>query len=218
MLSDSRLPPRAWGVRAWIFCVARRTRQISHCPPDRRSTMAATFRGTYRLRRPCVGPLRRLGRGPMRGSRTESQSRTNLPKVSPSVIHRGSPLDIRSRARWNPSFAALVTRKRSGRVGSPCRASSTARTACSCNARGGTVHVLRSHSRRSSGLSSIAGSSSTFPTDAADSAGTFPERTRASSSGAATSVRPNASRRHVCRGPKPTSAAQASTDAKPCRT
>ena len=94
MLSTSRLPPLACGVRTWILALARRSLQTSHMPPDRRATMAATRRGTYRAARPSVGAALRSGSGRRRGSLRSSQCTTRRRNVSPSVMRLVLPRDI----------------------------------------------------------------------------------------------------------------------------
>jgi len=209
MLSTSRLPPLACGTRRWIFSRARRVPQTSHIPPERCSTVAFTRRGMCRLRSPVpVGARRRRGNGLTRGSLVPSQSVTKRRNTSPSDTNRGRPLDISSRARRKPSFAPLVTRNRIGKVGSPWRASSTARSASSRSGPGATVSAFFTQASFAADPSSIAGSAKTRPTETALSAATSPRRTFDSSEGAAARDRPSASRRWTCWGPNPTAAAQ----------
>jgi len=205
-------------VCRWIISCARRTRQISHRPCERRRSCATTARGTYRQRLPAVGPRRRAGNGRRSGSCRASHDSDSRRSTSPSGSVRGWPRDISRRERWNASRPCVVTWKVSASVGAPCRASSTAFSACRRSSRGATPKAFATQDARAAGVSESVRSRSTRPTASALSTGTRPLRTGFTSSGAACSARPSENSRLASRGPSPCARANACADAYPERT
>jgi len=181
------------------FSRAGRSPQISHVPPDRRSTSWTTSRGMCRLR---PFDFRRFGASLRCGSLRSSHSSTSCPRAWLSV--KDFPFDISSRTRRSPSIVFFVAMSRSRNVGSPCRASSIAFSARSRNSFGASRCAASS---QSSFRSASAGSRRTRPSCTAVSGTTEPSRTIASSSGVRRSARPSSSSRRASCGPYPASAA-----------